>query len=417
MNLVQFVDRRWKRRVGIVAAGRIVPLKRVSRMTELAALAVRQGQSLSSTVRELSTASFEDYEVAQKERRLLPPLDHEDPAHCLITGTGLTHLGSASARDAMHAKLEGGAENLSDSLKMFRMGLDAGKPAKGKAGVQPEWFYKGDGSWLVAPAVTCRSQLSRLTVFLSQGIPLLVLCHLVLLNRPAMATPQTSGAAPPLEWYPIGRIIALATLMAGGLAFLSVLMLGTDLEQLKALMRELVEKVFLKQLPGFGGGKLGEPEINALAEVLLFALPAGSALLWLGGFMLNLWLGGKITFISSRLARPWPDVTRIRFPRGFGLGLAASLAALLLPGFGGLLASGFAGAFLFAYMLMGLAIIHSATRGLPARPFILWGLYLTLFVLNTWAGLVVAMIAVAEPLLPWRRPPDDGNSPPPPPST
>ncbi len=151
MNLVQFVDRRWKRRVGIVAAGRIVPLKRVSRMTELAALAVRQGQSLSATVRELSTASFEDYEAAQKERRLLPPLDHEDPAHCLITGTGLTHLGSASARDAMHAKLEGGAENLSDSLKMFRMGLEAGKPAKGKAGVQPEWFYKGDGSWLVAP--------------------------------------------------------------------------------------------------------------------------------------------------------------------------------------------------------------------------------------------------------------------------
>jgi hypothetical protein len=34
---------------------------------------------------------------------------------------------------------------------MFRMGLEAGKPAKGKAGVQPEWFYKGDGSWLVAP--------------------------------------------------------------------------------------------------------------------------------------------------------------------------------------------------------------------------------------------------------------------------
>jgi hypothetical protein len=31
------------------------------------------------------------------------------------------------------------------------MGLDGGKPAKGRIGVQPEWFYKGDGSWLVPP--------------------------------------------------------------------------------------------------------------------------------------------------------------------------------------------------------------------------------------------------------------------------
>ncbi|MBV8442690.1 MAG: FAH family protein, partial [Hyphomicrobiales bacterium] len=30
-------------------------------------------------------------------------------------------------------------------------GLEGGKPAKGEAGVQPEWFYKGDGSILVAP--------------------------------------------------------------------------------------------------------------------------------------------------------------------------------------------------------------------------------------------------------------------------
>ena len=31
------------------------------------------------------------------------------------------------------------------------MGLEGGKPAPGSEGVQPEWFYKGDGSVLVAP--------------------------------------------------------------------------------------------------------------------------------------------------------------------------------------------------------------------------------------------------------------------------
>ena len=37
---------------------------------------------------------------------------------------------------------------------MFKMGLEGGKPAKGKAGVQPEWFYKGDGRWLIGPGDT-----------------------------------------------------------------------------------------------------------------------------------------------------------------------------------------------------------------------------------------------------------------------
>jgi hypothetical protein len=79
----------------------------------------------------------------------LVPLDHPDPAHCILSGTGLDHLGSAQARDAMHARLNSG--ELTDSMKMFKLGLEGGKPAPGEIGVQPEWFYKGDGSWLVAP--------------------------------------------------------------------------------------------------------------------------------------------------------------------------------------------------------------------------------------------------------------------------
>lgn len=82
--------------------------------------------------------------------RVILPITHPDPAHLHLTGTGLTHLGSASARDAMHAKLAG-AETLTDSMKMFRMGLEGGRPAAGSVGVQPEWFYKGNGTTAVAP--------------------------------------------------------------------------------------------------------------------------------------------------------------------------------------------------------------------------------------------------------------------------
>ena len=151
MNIVQVLDSRGKRRVGLVNAETIVLLKKVSRTTELASLALKEGMKLSKAAASLATAATENYAAALKENRLLPPVDHEDPAHCMIAGTGLTHLGSASARDSMHAKLEGKPDDLTDSLKMFKMGLEGGKPAKGKAGVQPEWFCKGDGSWLAAP--------------------------------------------------------------------------------------------------------------------------------------------------------------------------------------------------------------------------------------------------------------------------
>ncbi len=88
--------------------------------------------------------------------RLALPISHPDPAHLHLTGTGLTHLGSAATRDAMHAKLDG-TETLTDSMKMFRMGLADGRPAEGQVGVQPEWFYKGNGFTAVAPGAALTS--------------------------------------------------------------------------------------------------------------------------------------------------------------------------------------------------------------------------------------------------------------------
>ena len=151
MNLIQFVDAKNKRAVGLVSGGKIIKLKSVDRMTSLATRALKDGKSLNATAKTLATTTTEDYAAALKEKRVMPPLTHDDAAHCIITGTGLTHLGSASARDSMHQKLEGGQAALTDSLKMFKAGLEGGKPAKGEAGVQPEWFYKGDGRWLVPP--------------------------------------------------------------------------------------------------------------------------------------------------------------------------------------------------------------------------------------------------------------------------
>ncbi len=151
MNIVQYTDKRGRRFVGAVDAGEVRAVKKVAATVALAKLALKNGKSLAAMADALGFAGTEKMASLIKDKRLLPPVTHEDPAHVIVTGTGLTHLGSAAARDSMHKKLEGEVEDLTDSLKMFKQGLDGGKPGKGKAGVQPEWFYKGDGRWIVAP--------------------------------------------------------------------------------------------------------------------------------------------------------------------------------------------------------------------------------------------------------------------------
>lgn len=114
----------------------------------LAQTAIRAGKGLADLVAELGVAETVDYADVVGEERLLPPITHPDPAHMLVTGTGLTHLGSASTRSSMHAKAD---DKLTDSMKMFKWGLEGGKPVPDEVGTEPEWFFKGDGSWVVAP--------------------------------------------------------------------------------------------------------------------------------------------------------------------------------------------------------------------------------------------------------------------------
>jgi hypothetical protein len=149
MRIIQ-VARRNERRVGIVDGNAIRLLAGHNSVYSLAGAALDSGESIRGLLdRTLTTGQLEYDPIYQgvSEWRILPAADHPDePARCLVSGTGLTHVKSAQARQTMHAA----ADEITDSARMYQWGVAGGRPAPGEVGVAPEWFYKGHGTILRA---------------------------------------------------------------------------------------------------------------------------------------------------------------------------------------------------------------------------------------------------------------------------
>ena len=144
------------RRVAIVEEPRLRCLADVQSVYELLQRSLSLGGKLSEQALELAHGEVLDYDAiytGSSEWSLLAPIDIPGaPSRLMITGTGLTHLGSAKERQSMHLDnaIET-SETVTDSMRMFQWGMEGGRPATGRIGIAPEWFYKGNGSMLQAP--------------------------------------------------------------------------------------------------------------------------------------------------------------------------------------------------------------------------------------------------------------------------
>jgi hypothetical protein len=149
MRLIQ-IRRGDIRQLALVEEPRLRLLE-CSSIYELANTALATGVTMGELVRQRDKQELLDYDAIYRGRsewRILPAIDHpEEPARCLVSGTGLTHLGSARNRQSMH---EARSEDITDSMKMFRWGVEGGRPSNGCIGTPPEWFYKGTGTTLRA---------------------------------------------------------------------------------------------------------------------------------------------------------------------------------------------------------------------------------------------------------------------------
>jgi len=225
------------------------------------------------------------------------------------------------------------------------------------------------------------------------AIPIAVLVHLILQSRPA-GQPDGDGKAA-IEWYPAGRLVAAAALIAGTLAGLMLLALGPDATSYQAIIDEMVPRIQKALDPD---DTVFTPDmVEKLRAILPRALPFAFAIVWLCIALFNLWLAGTIAKVSGQTLRPWPDLHGLEIPGAMVAVFAGALIASFVPGMIGFIASGFASAMLLAYVLQGLAVIHVYSLGMKFRPLLLLGIYLGILFLG-WLAVLVAILGLGEPM-------------------
>ena len=267
----------------------------------------------------------------------------------------------------------------------------------------------------VAVTAILQGPLRSAVFLLAWVLPVAVVCWLVHLRRPAQALAaeaarQPGPAAP--EWFAAGDLVAWLAVMAGIIAIASLLTFGADSETINQTARTLLERQ-LKAWTNAGGRVLTEAEVGALSVMFVRVLPVVSAMSWMGMMLLNLWLAGRILLTSGRLFRPWPRLAALVLPSWVLLAFAATLALACGSGLPALIAGGFASAFVTAFAVMGLAVLHWISHGKANRAGTLTAAYVSAVLLAPYGTLPMAVVGVLEPWLRLRR---RTPGPPPPPA-
>src|SRR5262245_32393835 len=229
--------------------------------------------------------------------------------------------------------------------------------------------------WLPAAAAAVAGSLimgaatdaqSAAAYFLGLGLPAALVAYLAYLSRPV---PDDGNAR---EWYPPGRLMAAMVLYAGALPVLVLPLIGGSYEIMRDPMTEMFQLTSSRALE-LGMKPLSEQQIRVLTDFVIAMLPAVFSAYWLLNFTLNTYLAGRIALASGRFGRDWPDLPGMLYPPLLPLLLVAAIAASYAPGTIGIAGTSFMGGLLIAYLVAGLALIHSLVRG--RAPWILWFVY------------------------------------------
>lgn len=250
----------------------------------------------------------------------------------------------------------------------------------------------------LAAAVFSTASLSTLISFnstllylVSVAAPAWWLGYLAMLARPAEKTGD-------LEWYPVGRLVLwTAALIAAGLV---ISYYALDLERVERTARAALERFFRSRMGTPAETPLeipGIPDASMFLDALAaMAMPIAAASGTLS-LLINLWLAGRAVMVSGRLQRPWPNIRAMQFP-ALAAGVTLALVALsFFPGLPGIskIATIFSAALLIAYGMLGLAVLHSLTVGIGARPLLLGAVY-SILIAAGWPLLLASAVGLAD---------------------
>lgn len=241
---------------------------------------------------------------------------------------------------------------------------------------------------------------------LTIALPAWWLGHLALLARPVSEDPQLASIAPALDWYPTGRILLWTVLFATLTTVGALLTLGSDEATISAALR----RGLLRMMGGRTGAPSGDSE--RLLDVLVGMAPAAAAIIAMMTLTLNLWLAARVTALSGRLRRPWPDLRTTALPRMTLVALTIAVALCFVDGLLAILAQIAGSALLTAYALTGFAVLHTLTQSISGRSFVLGAAYAaTLFI--GWPLLAVIGLGLADAIFGIRRNYQARRGPPP----
>lgn len=256
---------------------------------------------------------------------------------------------------------------------------------------------------------------SALYFIIYMAAPAVVLIYLLHLRRifelpPSGGGKETDSASTGedsvklgVEWYPFGRIIAWATIISGGLASFTLLLVSAgDINQYSQLIRETFSDSALRRVQEQFGSTLNLEETR---QQLLYLLPVGAAQAWLLLAIFNLWLAARIAQISELLPRPALVLRTIEYPPFMGAGFFAALVVSFAPGIVGLIGSAVTGALGFAFVLLGLTVAHMLLADSPFRIPALVITYVGLFLypLSVFVAPILLALGIAEPFVHLRQ--------------
>jgi hypothetical protein len=230
------------------------------------------------------------------------------------------------------------------------------------------------------------------------GIPAWWLGYLAMLAR--SGTPHAgsgqNGAA--LEWYPPGRLVIWAALLAALVVVVAIPNFGADAESFRAGLRGALAAILRAESGTPADAPLNLPSVtntDRLIDFLVNAIPAAAAVIATITNLLNLWLAARIVKFSGTLARPWPQLSAISFPPLLAAALFLAIALSFVDGMLGIVAGIFSASLLLAYGVLGFAVLHAITQSLNIRALVLSLAYAAVFLLG-WPILALCLLGLID---------------------